>query len=321
MAEDLALVGDIGGTNARFALVTADSQELKNIQVVPCRDYDNLDNAVSDYLARSGMGPVSRVCVAVACPVQGEQIKLTNAHWAFEKRDMQGRLGVDVFKVINDFTAMALGVRHVGTEHRVQLGGGQADAKRPVLVMGPGTGLGVGGLVPTLHDWVPLATEGGHVGLAACDEREHGILHQLQARYGRVSAERVLCGEGLVNIYNALRIRDGLEPVECEAADITGDAASGENARAAETLDVFFGWLGRVAGDAALTLGAMGGVYLCGGILPRVLEALTQSRFRQCFEDKGRMSRLLEPVPVWVVTDPYTGLLGAQAALDNAEVR
>lgn len=320
MTDNRALVGDIGGTNARFALVEKGTTVLQHIQVLPCADYSNLDEAVGTYLSQVGANGIDEVGIAVACPVSGPRIKLTNAHWDFDRQVMQKTLGLNVFKVVNDFTAMALGVRHVPADQRIRLGGEEGAAGRPLLVMGPGTGLGMSGLVPTANNWVPLSTEGGHVGLAACDEREAIVLAHLQKRFGRVSAERALCGEGLVNIYLALRARDGLEALDLQAADITRLALSGEDALALETLDCFFGWLGRVAGDAALTLGALGGVYLCGGILPRVLPPLQKSRFRECFEDKGRMSRLLHPVPVWVVTDPYTGLLGSAAALANPEV-
>lgn len=316
-----ALVGDIGGTNARFALVEAGTTTLEHIEVLPCRDYDNLDAAVQDYLARAGGPDLREACLAFACPVRDEHIKLTNAHWAFGKQAMREMLGLKVFKVVNDFTAMALGVPEVADERRVQLGGTAPLSGAPVLVIGPGTGLGVGGLVPAAGGWVPLATEGGHVDLIATDAREMAILQKLQVRFGRVSAERALCGEGLENLYRALREINGLPDQVLTASEITRLALAGQDDLAEATLDLFCALLGRVAGNAALTLGALGGVFLCGGILPRILEYVRHSRFRACFEDKGRMRAYLEPVPVWLVTEPYTGLLGAAAALGNPEVR
>lgn len=315
-----ALVGDIGGTNARFALVQPGTTDLTQVKVLACQDYSNLDGAVKAYLDQSGIGGVTKACLAFACPVQGDRIKLTNAHWAFEKREMQTRLGLTVFKVVNDFTAMALGVMHVAPEQRFQVGGDTARATAPALVIGPGTGLGVSGLVPTPQGLLPLATEGGHVDLVATDTLELAILGHLRTQFGRVSAERVLCGEGLENIYRALQAEQGLTSSPLRAAEITAAALAQADPLATATLDLFCAWLGRVAGNAALTLGALGGVYVCGGIIPRISEFFRHSRFRACFEEKGRMSAYLKPVPVWVVTDNYTGLKGAAAALDNAVV-
>jgi len=316
-----ALVGDIGGTNARFALVSPGATTLEQVQVLPCRDFDNLDVAVRHYLQATGSEEVRQSCMAFACPVQDEHIKLTNAHWAFDKGAMKQRLGLEMFKVVNDFTAMALGVPHVAAEQRFQVGGGKALADRPALVMGPGTGLGVSGLVPSSAGLVPLATEGGHVDLVATDDREMAVLLHLRNRFGRVSAERALCGEGLENLYQALQALAGNPERTLAASAITAAALAGSDTVAVETLDLFCALLGRVAGNAALTLGALGGVYLCGGILPRIETFFRGSRFRHCFEDKGRMRSVLEPVPVWVVTEAYTGLLGAAAALTNSQVR
>lgn len=320
MREMKALVGDIGGTNARFALVESGTVTLQDIQVLPVKDYDNLDTAIETYLHSIGISSLSRICIAVACPTEEDRIRLTNSHWTFSKQAVKARFKADVFKVVNDFTAMALGVRHVSPEQRIQVGGQVAHPDRPLLVMGPGTGLGVSALVPTPVGWVPLAAEGGHVDLAPVDAREWLVLKHLRERFGRVSAERALCGDGLENIYQALLTRDGLSRSPMKAAEITAAALSGTDSLAGETLDCFCQWLGRVAGDAALTLGALGGVYLCGGILPRVLPYFQQSTFRAAFEEKGRMRHFLEPVPVWVVTEPYTGLIGAAAAVDNDAV-
>lgn len=316
----LELVGDIGGTNARFALVEPGSDQLQSIAVLPCADFDNLDGAVNAYLEQVGVVDVRRACMAFACPVHGETIRMTNNPWVFRKTEMREALGLDLFKTVNDFTAMALGVPHVSAEHLHAVGGGESDQRRARLVIGPGTGLGVSGLVPTRYNWVPLATEGGHVDFAPTDDLEMAVQQALRIRFGRVSVERILSGQGLLNLYQALaEIRQA--PVRLQSPEAVSKAALDQlDPLAREALKLFCEILGRVAGNAALTLGSLGGVYLCGGIIPRFLDYFRDSPFRAAFEEKGRMKPLMESIPVFVVTEPYTGLLGAAEALNNDEV-
>lgn len=319
-ATHYSLVGDIGGTNARFALVERGSVEPRAIEILTCGEYDNLDNAVVDYLARVGVAEVGEACFAVASPVSGGQIRMTNNHWRFDIEEIRQQFGWRAFKVINDFTAMALGVLHVPQEHLVHVCGGPGDSRRARLVMGPGTGLGVSGLVPISDGWVPLMTEGGHVDFAPTDETEMAILRILKARFGRVSVERLLCGQGLLNLYQAHAEIQGV-PAPLDAPEkVTAAALEQNDGLARHTLHHFCELLGRVAGNGVLTLGSTGGVYLCGGVLPRFLDFFLESSFRSGFEDKGRMRPLLESTPVYVVTEPYTGLLGAAEALANPEV-
>lgn len=319
-AVQYALVGDIGGTNARFALVEQGGFEPQAIEVLACGDYGTLDEAVVDYLARAGVAEVAEACFAVASPVTGTQIRMTNNHWRFDTEEVRARFGWRTFKVINDFTAMALGVPHVPEHNLVPVCGGPGDPHRSRLVIGPGTGLGVSGLVPITNGWVPLMTEGGHVDFAPTDDTEMAILRILKARFGRVSVERILCGQGLLNLYQAHAEIQGL-PAPLDAPEkITAAALGQEDALARASLRHFCEILGRVTGNAVLTLGSTGGVYLCGGILPRFLDFFLESPFRAGLEDKGRMRPLIERTPVFVVTEPYTGLLGAAEALANSEV-
>lgn len=319
-ATHYSLVGDIGGTNARFALVERGSFQPRAIEVLACGDYRNLDHAVTDYLARVGGSEVGEACLAVASPVTGSRVRMTNNHWCFDTDEIRQQFGWRTFKVINDFTAMALGVPHVPEEHLVHVCGGPGDSRRARLVIGPGTGLGVSGLVPINEGWVPLMTEGGHVDFAPTDEDEMAILRILKARFGRVSVERILCGQGLLNLYQAHAEIQGV-PAALDAPEkVTAAALEDNDALARHTLRHFCELLGRVAGNGVLTLGSTGGVYLCGGILPRFLDFFLESPFRSGFEDKGRMRPLLESTPVYVVTEPYTGLLGAAEALANPEV-
>ncbi|WP_226610605.1 glucokinase [Marinobacter nauticus] len=319
-AEHYSLVGDIGGTNARFALVGQGSIEPEAIEVLHCRDYENLDQAVVTYLKRVGVASVRQACLAVASPLRGTRVTMTNNHWRFDIEAVRQVFGWSAFKVINDFTAMALGVPHVSDANLVHVCGGPGDPGRPKLVMGPGTGLGVSGLVPIRNGWVPLVTEGGHVDFAPTDDTEMEVLRLLRSRFGRVSVERILCGPGLLNLYQAhAEIRGVAAPLDAPEK-ITAAAVDASDALAGEVLRHFCEMLGRTAGNSALTLGSLGGVYLCGGMLPGFLDFFLESPFREAFVAKGRMRPLMEFTPVYVVTEPYTGLLGAAEALGNPEV-
>lgn len=317
-----ALIGDIGGTNARFALVTPGAFDLKDIQTLPCADYTTLEEAIRDYLSlvgATGDRTPREACLAFACPVHDDDVRLTNNAWRFSKRQVQQAMGFELFKVINDFTAQALGVPHIDESERLLIGQGRPEARRACLVIGPGTGLGVAGLFPGQHDWIPLTTEGGHVTFAPTDEREQNLLRYFHSRYGRVSVERLLCGQGLLDLYRAHASLKGANPRYNTPAEVTGAARAGDQI-AEDTLQRFLKILGDVCGDAALTVGARGGVYLCGGIIPRLLDWLPNSRFLEAFTNKGRMSAYNAGIPIWVVTAPWTGLLGVAEALHNEEV-
>ncbi|MBZ9540359.1 glucokinase [Modicisalibacter tunisiensis] len=317
-----ALIGDIGGTNARFALVTPDTFTPYAIRTLACADYPTLEAAIRAYLAQvdaSGESAPREACLAFACPVHDDEVCMTNNAWRFSKRQVKAALGLELFKVINDFTAQALGVPHVAEDQRVAIGAGRGEPHRACLVIGPGTGLGVAGLFPGRHGWIPLPTEGGHVTFAPTDDEEQALLDYFRARYGRVSVERVLCGQGLLDLYHAHALLAGRETALPSPAAVTEAAGRGDEL-AGRTVHRFLKILGDVCGDAALTLGALGGVYLCGGIVPRLLDYVADSGFRRAFADKGRMSAYNAGIPVWVVTAPWTGLLGACEALHNEEV-
>jgi len=318
---DYALVGDIGGTNARFALVRRGAYEPEQIRVLATNEFANLDTAVSQYLTEVGVQGVDEICVAIAGPVQRENLQLTNSHWHFTRAEIMQRLGLSRFKVINDFTAMALGVPHVDAAHLISVGQGNAPVpSAPRLIIGPGTGLGVAGLLWVRDVWIPLASEGGHVDFAPTSDVEMDILRKLQAQYGRVSVERILSGAGLVALYQILSERQDRAPGQMTPANVTQAAMTGEDSIAVDALQLFCEILGRVAGNAALTLGAQGGVFICGGIVPRFIDFFRQSRFEQAFLDKGRMRDFLRNIPIQVVTHPHTGLLGASEALLNPEI-
>jgi len=317
-----ALIGDIGGTNARFALMTPDTCAPREMLSLPCADYPGLVEAVCDYLERiglSGDGAPREACLAFACPIRGDQVSMTNNHWTFSREAVRQRLGLELFKAINDFTAQALGVPHVADSDLVNVQHGEAIPHAARLVIGPGTGLGVAGLFPGRRAWIPLPTEGGHVTFAPTDEREQNLLRHFHNRYGRVSVERILCGRGLLDLYLAHCSLKGAPPRYATPAEVTRAADDGDPV-ARDTLLRFLKILGDVCGDVALTLAARGGVTLCGGILPRLLKWLPASRFLEAFTAKGRMSAYTRAIPVQVITAPWTGLLGAAEALHNEEV-
>ena len=322
-----ALIGDIGGTHARFALVTPGTVVPRAFQCLACADYPGPAAAIRDYLARvgaNGDAAPREACLAVAGPVDGERIALTNLPWELTRAELRKALGLTHLRLINDFIAQALGVPHVGEAHRVVLQAGEAVPRAVHLVIGPGTGLGMAGLLPAgrrdgRRRWIPLPSEGGHATFAPTDAPERALLAHFRQRFGRVSVERLLSGPGLLELYRAHCALEGIATHCRTPAEVTAAAGSGEDGARA-TLLRFLKILGDVSGDAALTLGARGGVTLCGGILPRLLAWLPESRFLEAFAAKGRMAAYAGRIPVQVVTDPWTGLLGAAEALHHPEI-
>ncbi|QJE72033.1 glucokinase [Aerophototrophica crusticola] len=306
-----SLIADIGGTNARFALVGAEGPAHSE-RVLRCADYPTLTEAARAYLAGQGVRPLN-AAFALAGPVTGDRIRMTNLPWEFSIRDVRDALGLDRLDVINDFTAVALGIPELGAADKVQVGDGEPVAGYPVGVLGPGSGLGVSALIPGPGGWTALATEGGHVTMAPITDRESAVLAQLRKTYEHVSAERLVCGPGLVNLYDTLAYLDGLEPEKLTAAEISDRALARRDPVCVEALEMFCAMLGTVAGNLALSIGARGGVFIAGGIIPRFLTAFTHSRFRKRFVEKGRMRDFLGPIPTYVVTHPYPAFLGLAA--------
>ena len=294
------LIGDIGGTNARFALVRdAGPERLQRLAVASFADPAT---AIAAVLAEAD-GPVDGALLAVAGPVTGPTAELTNGRWQFDAERLAVAAGLEKVVLLNDFAAQALALPELAADDLVPLGGPAeaADATAPLAVLGPGTGLGVAAL---LAQGTPLVGEGGHVTLPAVTGDEAEVLEGLRHRYGHVSAERVLSGEGLAAVYQAVGGRNARSPSEVTTAARDRDPA------AEKALALFFGFLGTVAGDVALTFGARGGVYLAGGILPRLVPELRQSDLYPRFVSKGRFREYLEAVPLRLVTHPDPALLG-----------
>ena len=300
------LIADIGGTNARFALVDLHGLPAE-ARTLPVAGFPGLVEAAQAYLAGR---KVEEAVVAVATPVEGDAVSFTNAPWSFSVREAQARLGLARLAVINDFVAQALAVPHLRPGEREQVGGGEPSPGRPVGVIGPGTGLGVSMLVEVAGRHAAFPTEGGHVSLAPRTPRERALLERLEARFGHVSNERALSGPGLLNIARALAELDG-RPLAADTPEgVTRDAIDGTCPACAEVVAVFSALLGAAAGDLALTYGARGGVFIAGGLCLSLGSLFDRRAFRARFEDKGRMRHYLEPIPAYLVNRQDTGLLG-----------
>ncbi|ARJ56462.1 glucokinase [Campylobacter cuniculorum] len=311
------LLADIGGTNARFALERAQNQ-IEHIEVLACNDYDTVVDAVKAYLAKLGNPRVKLGAFAIANPVIGDWVQMTNHHWAFSIETTKQALDLDILILINDFTAQAYAISKMSDEYLMQVGGTLQDICAPKVVLGPGTGLGVSGLIPCDDGaYIALAGEGGHVSFAPFDDTEIMIWQYAKKKYGHVSAERFLSGSGLVLIHEALANREGIKTPKMTPKLISEQALSGESPLCRLTLDIFCAMLGTLSSNLALILGARSGVYLCGGIIPRFIDYFKTSPFRVRFENKGRFDAYLAAIPVYVVLAKYPGISGVAVALDN----
>jgi glucokinase len=314
------LVGDIGGTNARFAWIAAAGAELTEAESLPGSDYPGLTDAMRAYLARHAYPAPRRCAIGIANPVVGDHVQMTNHDWSFSISQVQREMGLERFLVINDFTALALSLTALQASDLRQVGGGKPVDGAPLALLGPGTGLGVSGLLPAGAGprAIPLNGEGGHVTLPAVNEREEQVIAALRRRFGHASAERALSGPGIVTLHQALQELGGGPAVALSAADITARALAGGDPHCVETMDLFFSLLGTVAGNLALSLGSLGGVYIGGGIVPRTGTQIDRSRFRASFEGKGRFRSYLQGIPVYVIEAKMSpALVGAARALDD----
>ena len=313
MSEHCLLIGDIGGTNARFALATPDRPGFHNVLELQCADFESADDAISHYLAATKAGAPDAVCLAAAGPVVNDTVKITNNHWNISAANTRADFGIEAVRLLNDFTAIAYSIplltedeyRSIGRHEHGSLPKDHFD----VAILGPGTGLGVAGLFRRGDTLVPVTGEGGHVGVAPETALQIEILKVLREKFDRVSAERLIAGSGLENIHMALRTIRGESGHKLSAKEIFAERRAGNLAE--EAIDVFFELLGQVAGDLALTLGAVDGVYIAGGIAKRYPDMLENSRFRAAFESKGRHHSLMERIPTRLITYDQPGLLGA----------
>lgn len=323
MAEAQVLVADIGGTNARFALASAPQAGVVSYEqelTLRCRDYVAADDAIRDYLNRVGISRIAAMSLAVAGRVIDGRVGATNSHWHLSSRDLRENFNVPAVALINDFEAIAYSLPSLGEQHSRLIGGGvlpKLQAERfSVAVIGPGTGLGVAGLVRHRGITNAIVTEGGHVGFAPETATQRTLLERLSERLGRVSDERLVSGQGIENIYWALAGHD-VQAKPLTAPEIFTQALNKADSNAVEAVDLFCEIFGQVAGNLALLQGAFDGVYLAGGIAQRYGDLLARRRFRAGFENKGRYRELMRSIPAVLITHPSPGLLGAAVAADK----
>jgi glucokinase len=311
------LVGDIGGTNARFALIESNNSTPVSFENVRTTDFTNIDIAIRDAIfTQTALRPKTAI-LAIAGPIDGDEIELTNCPWVVRPWVMIEMLGLKDIVVINDFEAQALAVASLGREHLEQIGGDEPVEGASRVVLGPGTGLGVAGLVRTGESWLPVPGEGGHVDMGPRTPRDYVIFPHIETLEGRISGEQILCGRGLVSLYKAVCAADNITPIHTDPKQVTDAAFSGNDKSATETVELFATYLGRLAGDLALIFMARGGVYLSGGIAQKIVSVLKSGGMRQAFDDKAPHSASMKTIPVFVVTHPLAAVAGLSAYAVN----
>ena len=303
------LIGDVGGTNARFAIVDSADSDASEPEIVRTASFPNIDDAIHAILDGIENRPNSAV-IAIAGPVDGDEIELTNCPWVVRPKAMFGSLGLSDIVVLNDFEAQALAVVALGIEHMEKIGEGEPEQGAARVVLGPGTGLGVAGLIHSGGRWIPVPGEGGHMDIGPRTDRDRQIFPHLEPIEGRISGEQILCGRGLVNAYRAVAIADGKTPRFTTPAEVTAAALERTDAVAEEALAFFVTCLGRTAGDLALVFKSQGGVFLTGGIAQKIVPALRESNFREAFNDKAPHTEMMSGMPVYVITHPLGALAG-----------
>lgn len=326
--SDCLLVGDIGGTNARFALYDASAGgdgagKLLCRETFAASDFARFTDAVSAFMQRAGVeaNQLRGASFAVASPLAGQEIRFTNSPWRFSRESLQSEIGVSRLTLVNDFEALAHGVPRMAESGLRLLRGGEEVERSPKLVLGPGTGLGVAAILPVPLDnrlvWRPVPGEGGHVAFAPIDDFEADLLKHLKARHDRVSVERIVCGDGLALLYQFVLTKAGKtrsEPIT--PAIVASEALAGE-VIAKEAVNRFLAVLGSFAGDCALIYAARGGVYFGGGVLPKIWPLVPDSPLVDRFNNKGRMSSWVSMIPLKLIVDDAAALRGAVIAAEH----
>ncbi len=308
-SQGSVLLADIGGTNARFAVL--DGREVAMIAHLAVGDHATFHAALDAYLGSlADPRTIHAAIIAVAGAVQNGRCLLTNSSWVIDAAELTTAYGFSAARVINDFEAVAWALPRIAADKLRQIGGGQPLAGTPLVAVGPGTGLGVAVNVPHAAGHIVLPGEGGHVTMAGSSAREDAVIEHLRRRFGHVSAERVLSGRGLENLYQALAAVDGHTLPDRRAPEIARGGVDGSCPTSRAAIDMFCTMLGTVAGNLALTLGAKGGIYIAGGILRQIPDYLAGSQFRARFEDKGRFHSYLVPIPTYLVLEDDVAFLG-----------
>ena len=310
------LLGDIGGTNARFALVMGDGSPITHTVTLHTGHFPDLATAANAYLQQVGQTTVRQACIAIANPIDGDVLKMTNQHWQFSIEATRQQLGLDNLTMLNDWEAMAMAAPALGGQDLQQIGSGEPVPGAPIGLIGPGTGLGVSSLVRSRRgDWVPIAGEGGHVSLSPTCPREADILRILWRTYAHVSAERAISGMGLENLYRAICELNGTEAEPLAAAQVTERALAAKDTACEEALECMCRLLGNAASNLAMTVGARGGIYIGGGVIGHLGDYFAQSGFRAAFEAKGRFENYMKRIPTFIIRAEEPALIGCAMAL------
>ncbi|MBU2886130.1 glucokinase [Gilvimarinus agarilyticus] len=315
----IILVADIGGTNGRFGLVNACNHEkgyLAERQIsLPSGEYATLADMIRDYIKQADVAMPKFACLAIAGPIQDGHVKVTNLNWEFSISQLRDELNMQALDVINDYSALAYAAPHLQPEDIKTLYNTAANPYGPIGVMGPGTGFGAALLAPISSGWKIIATEGGHCSFAPTNATEISILQELRKEFEHVSIEHLLSGQGLVHIYRSLASIEGISASDLSPADISGQGMSQTDPLCERALQIFCNVLGSVAGDKALSWGAMGGIYLGGGIVPKIADYLPHTDFIQRYHNKGVMRDYVESIPVHMVINDKAALIGSAAWL------
>ncbi|WP_374330775.1 glucokinase [Aestuariivirga sp.] len=309
---ELALVGDIGGTNSRFGLVEPGTTRVAEVAVQKNDNFASLEDSIAAYVKAKGVSGLAGAAIAVAGPVEGETVHLTNRNWSFSRESLRKAADARQFRLLNDFEALALALPHLDGEDVVQIGGELPQKPAVKIVLGPGTGLGMATLAPLPQGgWMALPGEVGHITLPVVTQEEFDWRERMSKPGVLFESEDAITGGGLLRMYRAA----SPDPTLATPEAVLQAALSGTDAAAVKTLDQFITWLARIAGDAAMTLQAKGGVYLAGGIAPSIVEKLKSGPFRSIFEEKGRLAFVMRPIPVYVIVDRFPAFKGCAAAI------
>ncbi|MCR3754948.1 MAG: glucokinase [Candidatus Westeberhardia cardiocondylae] len=308
--KNYILVGDIGGTNTRLALCNIHTGKISAIHIYTVKNHENIENIISNYI-NNQKNKIKKACIAIACPVTKDKISMTNHTWEFSIKKMKFNLKLEQLEIINDFTAIAMSIPVLKKKDIIQFGGKKPIQGKPIVIYGAGTGLGVSHLIKINKNWVNLPGEGGHVDFASNSKEEDNILSVLREELGHVSAEKILSGPGLVNLYKAIVKSKGKIPKNLLPKQITKKAIKKTCPYSQKTLSLFCTLMGSFGGNLALNMGTFGGVYIAGGIIPKFLKFFFKSNFRYAFEDKGRFKEYLKNIPVYLIKHKQPGLLGA----------
>ncbi|MFB9244228.1 glucokinase [Massilia antarctica] len=315
-ADGPRLLADIGATHARFALQTAPGV-FRSVRVLKCDDFEGIVALLRFYLADHAGMVLNHAALAVANPVNGDQVRMTNRAWEFSTDAVRRELGLHTLLIVNDFTALAMALPGLTADDLMKIGPGNAAGNAVIGVLGPGTGLGVSGVIPTVDGFVTLGSEGGHVNFAPADEREFAILQFAWKEWPHVSNERLISGPGMEIIYRALAQRNGVAAAPRASPEIIAGAIDDKDPLCLEVIECFCGMLGGAAANLAVTLGAFGGIFIGGGIVPRMGELFASSPFRSRFEAKGRFSTYLADIPTYVITTPNPAFHGVATILSE----